>query len=179
QHRIIHQPVAVGDHAGCHPRLQGVAHKPPRRGSGRRLWLVRRTRDEIVWSHAPLGSGGCCDLRTGSPRPASASPAFRVLGVVNLHRDRLLNRFRAVQEGSTDAAAVSSSGSGGFAPLPGTCSPPPFAGTPAPTHRSGIAPRPTGPAATTTLPPMTAPGSTMTPAPSQLPGPMDTAVLLG
>src|SRR5262249_31793190 len=95
------------------------------------------------------------------------------------------------QEGSTDAGAdagvdagvdagaTSSAGSGGFHPLPGTYSRTIFAGTPATTQRSGITPRTTDPAATTTFPPMTAPGNTTTPAPSQLPGPMDTAVLLG
>ena len=56
QDRVVDQPVPIGCRTGHQPRLERLAHKPPRGGSGRRLRLVRRARDEIVWSHAPLGS---------------------------------------------------------------------------------------------------------------------------
>ena len=53
------------------------------------------------------------------------------------------------------------------------------AGTPATTHRSGITPRTTEPAAITTFLPMRAPGSTIAPAPSHEPLPMLTGRFTG
>ena len=54
-----------------------------------------------------------------------------------------------------------------------------FAGTPATTHRSGISPRTTAPAATTTLRPILAPGRMIAPAPSHEPAPMLTGRFTG
>ena len=59
------------------------------------------------------------------------------------------------------------------------CSRMTLAGTPATTHRSGISPRTTDPAAITTFRPIRAPGSTMAPAPSHEPLPMLTGRLTG
>ena len=53
------------------------------------------------------------------------------------------------------------------------------AGTPATTHRSGITPRTTEPAAITTFRPMRAPGKTIAPAPSHEPLPMLTGRFTG
>ena len=53
------------------------------------------------------------------------------------------------------------------------------AGTPATTQWSGMVPRTTEPAATTTLRPMLAPGRMIAPAPSHEPAPMRTGRLTG
>ena len=59
-------------------------------------------------------------------------------------------------------------------PSPGTSFRMTLAGTPPITEWSGIVPRTTEPAATTTLRPMRVPGSTTDPWPIQVPEPIDT-----
>ena len=84
-----------------------------------------------------------------------------------------LNALPAARPGRPQAGAL------GDSQPASVCSRMIRAGTPATTHRSGITPRTTEPAAITTFRPIRAPGKTIAPAPSHEPPPMLTGRLTG
>ncbi len=138
--------------SGLLPRLAAVEEAAaglaavPARPALRRL----RTR-----SSSPTGLDGGCDRHHRELAPLDG----RLAGPLGLEHERAGSAVRRLARAARGLPA-------GHGVLPDT-----RAGTPATTQWSGMSPRTTEPAATTTLRPMLAPGRTIAPAPSHEPDP--------
>ena len=125
--------------------------------------------------------------RLGDLPAARADPAVAA-GLASLERDigslrGTVNELGTLPEAFSRARLCRGprpkAGASGDSQPASVCSRMIRAGTPATTHRSGITPRTTEPAAITTFLPMRAPGNTIAPAPSHEPLPMLTGRFTG